>query len=179
MRIETSRLILRRWREEDIAAFAALNADPKVMRYFATRRSAEETAAMVAHFERRFEEDGFAFAAVELRDGGDFVGMIGLQAVRAQGLPFEPAVEVGWRLAERFWGNGYATEGAGAVVDHGFRQLGLGEIVAFTTRSNLPSQAVMVRLGMTTNPADDFDHPALPAGHPLRPHVLYRRKRPE
>lgn len=178
MFIETDRLILRRWKETDLAPFAALNADPEVMRYFFATRSLEETKKAMAEMERRFDERGFAICAVERKADGAFVGILGIQDVPNRGFLFEPAVEIGWRLGSRFWRQGYATEGARAVIQAGFERFGLDEIVAFTATLNLPSQAVMKKLGMTRDPADDFDHPQIPAGHPLCPHVLYRMKRP-
>jgi RimJ/RimL family protein N-acetyltransferase len=178
LRIETERLILRRWRDEDLEPFAALNADPQVMRYFASTRTHQQTEAAVADMQRRLETRGFAWCAAERKEDGAFIGLIGIQEVLDPDFPFAPSVEVAWRLASRYWHQGYATEGARAALDVGFSQFRLPEIVAFTARINLPSQAVMVRLGMASDPADDFDHPAVPVGHPLVRHVLYRLKRP-
>ena len=132
---------------------------------------------MVTRIERSFVELGYGLWALELRADGRFVGFTGL-ALQTFEAPFTPAVEVGWRLAADAWGHGYATEAARASLDHGFG-LGLQEIVSMTTVTNLRSQAVMARLGMTRDPADDFDYPRHPVGHPLRPHVLYRLQRPE
>lgn len=111
--------------------------------------------------------------AAERREQGDLVGFIGLNVPRFEAA-FTPCVEVGWRLAPHVWGQGLATEGALACLGHGFGTLGLTEIVSFTAGLNLRSQRVMQRIGMTHDPADDFEHPKLPDGHPLRPHVLYR-----
>ncbi|WP_237154069.1 GNAT family N-acetyltransferase [Oryzibacter oryziterrae] len=178
MRIETTRLILRSWTDDDRAPFAALNADPEVMRYFPAVRSREESDALVDKLLEFEARDGFAFCAVERKADAAFIGMIGIATVDYLGLPFEPTVEVGWRLARPFWGEGYATEGAVAALAHGFDALNLPEIVAFTATINLPSQAVMHRLGMSHDAADDFDHPRVPAGHVLSRHVLYRKRRP-
>lgn len=178
MRLETDRLILRCWREADFAPFVALNADPLVMRYFASTRTPEACRDTIRRYESCHARDGFGFCAVERKADGAFIGVIGIETVRPFGLPFEPAVEVGWMLAADCWGRGYATEGARAAMDHGYRQFGLGEIIAVTAVDNAASRAVMVRLAMTTDPADDFDHPLVPEGHPLRHHVLYRQRRP-
>jgi RimJ/RimL family protein N-acetyltransferase len=178
MRIETTRLILRSWTDGDRAPFAALNADPEVMRYFAAVRSRAESDVLVDKLLEFEARDGFAFCAVERKADGLFIGMVGIQAVDYLGVHFEPTVEVGWRLARPFWGEGYATESAAAALAHGFDALNLPEIVAFTAAINLPSQAVMHRLGMAHDPVDDFDHPSLPDGHVLSRHVLYRKRRP-
>lgn len=172
--IQTERLMLRRWSASDLEPFAALNADPEVMRYFPGTLSPAESDAMVERIEARFDSDGFGLWAVE-RDG-QFLGFTGLSRPRFDA-HFTPAVEVGWRFARFAWGHGYATEAARVAVAFGFRTLGLDQIVSFTTVTNEPSRAVMRRLGMTHDPADDFDHPALP-DHPLQRHVLYRLPRP-
>lgn len=173
MTIETERLILRPFAADDLDAFAAINADPEVMRFFPAPRTRAETAGMIDVLERRRREEGIAFSAAVERASGRLVGMIGLQRVGPD-FPFAPTVEVGWRLARDVWGRGYATEGARAALAEGFGRLGLYEIVAFTRPDNLPSRAVMERLAMRRDPADDFDHPKLPADHPMRRHVLYR-----
>jgi len=131
---------------------------------------------MVDRIETRFEEHGFGLWAVELADGKPFIGFVGL-AVPAFEAHFTPAVEVGWRLAAEHWSRGYATEAARAALDYGFTTAGLDEIVSFTVPANSRSRAVMERLGMTHDPADDFDHPRIEPGHPLRRHVLYRKRR--
>jgi RimJ/RimL family protein N-acetyltransferase len=171
--ITTDRLVLRRWIADDLEPFAALNADPEVMRYFPKTLSAAESDAMVERIEARFDTEGFGLWAVE--HDGRFLGFTGLSRPRFEAA-FMPAVEVGWRFARSAWGHGYATEAARAAVAFGFDTLGLDEIVSFTTVGNELSRAVMRRLGMTHDPADDFDHPALPR-HPLQRHVLYRLPR--
>lgn len=175
--IETPRLLIRRWREADRAPFAALNADPQVMRHFPQALTPEESDAMIGRMEAHQEKRGFSFWAAEERASGDFVGAVGLLMPGFQA-HFTPCVEIGWRLAARHWGKGYASEGAAACLEHGFGALGLAEIVSFTVPANEPSWKVMQRIGMTRNEADDFEHPALPEGHPLRRHLLYRKKRP-
>ena len=172
----TPRLRLRPWRDDDLPAFAALNADPRVMEFFAKPLDRAESDAMVARVRGHFARHGFGFWAVEAPGVADLVGLVGL-AVPSFEAHFTPCVEIGWRLAHAYWGRGYATEAARAALEFGLRGLALDEIVAFTATANLRSRAVMERLGMTRSPADDFDHPALPEGHPLRRHVLYRTPR--
>jgi RimJ/RimL family protein N-acetyltransferase len=171
--LATERLHLRRWREADLAPFADLNADPVVMEYYPALLGRAESDAMVERIEASFEGRGFGLWAVEVAATGDFAGYVGLLAATFEA-PFTPAVEVGWRLAHRHWGRGYAPEAARAAVADGFGRLELGEIVSFTAAINHPSRRVMEKLGMTHDPAEDFDHPALPEGHRLRRHVLYR-----
>ncbi|HEY5014918.1 MAG TPA: GNAT family N-acetyltransferase [Acidimicrobiia bacterium] len=171
--LRTERLLLRRWRPEDRAPFAALNADPRVMEHFPSILTRAESDGLVDRIEAGFEQHGFGLWAVEVPGLAPFVGFIGLAAQGAE-FPFGPTVEVGWRLAHRYWGVGYATEGARAALECGLDGFGLDEIVSFTAAINLRSQRVMRRLGMTHHARDDFDHPRLPFGHPLRRHVLYR-----
>ena len=174
--LQTERLLLRRWRESDRAPFAALNADPEVMRYFRGSLDRAGSDAFVDRIEKGFDELGYGLWAAEVRARNEFIGFVGL-ARQTYEAPFTPAVEVGWRLARTAWGHGYATEAARVALDFGFTAVGLGEIVSVTTRRNERSQAVMARLGMTRDPADDFDYPLYPEGHPLRPSVLYRLTR--
>jgi RimJ/RimL family protein N-acetyltransferase len=169
----TARLLLRPWRPEDREPFAALNADPEVMRYFPAPLDRAASDATVDRAEAGFRERGFGIWAVERRDTGEFIGFTGL-AVPQFEAAFLPAVEVGWRLARPAWGQGFATEAARAAVADGFGRVGLREIVSFTAEVNGASRAVMRRIGMTHDVAGDFDHPRIPAGHPLRRHVLYR-----
>ncbi|MFD7404642.1 GNAT family N-acetyltransferase [Streptomyces sp. NPDC059866] len=169
--LRTDRLLLRGWRESDLAPWAAMNADPEVRRYFPDVLPKERTDAAVARFQADLERRGWGFWAVEVLDTGEFIGFTGLDPVE-DGQPFT-GVEAGWRLARPAWGHGYATEAARAVLDFGFEQLALPEILAVTTATNLRSQAVMRRLGMTHDPADDFDDPDVPEG-PLRRCVVYR-----
>lgn len=171
-RIETDRLILRRWTARDRAPFAALNADAEVMAHFPKRLSAGESDARITRNEDRWNADGIGFGVAERKSDGAFVGEVGLARARFDA-PVCPCVQVGWRLARAHWGRGYATEAARGWLAHGFGALGLAEIVAFVAPANHRSQAVMHRLGMVRDGARDFDHPALPEGHPLRPHWLY------
>jgi RimJ/RimL family protein N-acetyltransferase len=165
--IRTSRLVLRPWREADLAPFAALNADPAVN---------AESDAMAGRIAAHFERHGFGLWAVEIPGVAPFIGFVGL-AVPPFEAHFTPCVEVGWRLARDAWGHGYATEGAHAALAHGFGALGLAEIVSMTVPANARSRRVMERLGMDRSAEDDFDHPRLPVGHALRRHVLYRLRR--
>lgn len=177
--LATDRLLLRRWRESDREPFAALNADPEVMRYFPSTRTRDESDAMIDRLDAAIEADGFGLWAVERRDTAAFVGFVGLSRPS-----FDPAladqVEIGWRLARDAWGQGFATEAAHEVVRFAFDPDGadLSALISFTAAVNEPSRRVMRRLGMTHAPEDDFEHPSLPVGHALRPHVLYRLRRP-
>ncbi|MCW6506799.1 GNAT family N-acetyltransferase [Lichenifustis flavocetrariae] len=178
--IRTPRLLLRRWRPEDLPAYAALNADPEVRRWWSagvlTRRQSD---AQAAKLQAHIEAHGFGFWAVEAPGVAPFVGFVGLQYVDAH-LPVGPAVEAGWRLARSFWGLGYATEAAGAAVEYGFDRLGFREILAYAVAGNLPSRRVMERIGMRHDPDADFHHPDRPDDDPKRRHVVYRlvRNRP-
>jgi RimJ/RimL family protein N-acetyltransferase len=174
--LETSRLLLRRWRDEDRAPFAALNADPVVMEHFPAPLSAAESDTLVDRIAAGLDERGWGLWAVEVRATGSFIGFVGLNPATFDA-PFTPAVEVGWRLARSAWGHGYATEGARAALEFGFDKLALDEMVSFTTHGNVRSRQVMERLGMRHDTADDFDNPNVAEGHLLRPHVLYRLDR--
>ncbi len=171
--LRTERLLLRAWRPADLAPFAALNADPRVVEYLPAALTPAESDALVDRIEARFAAHGFGLWAVEVRGVADFIGFIGLNVPSFQA-HFTPCVEIGWRLAAAYWGCGYATESARAVLEFGFHRVGLEEIVSFTAPANVRSRRVMERLGMRRNAADDFDHPGLPENHPLRRHVLYR-----
>jgi RimJ/RimL family protein N-acetyltransferase len=172
----TDRLILRRWLPEDVEPFAQLNADPEVMRFLPQRLTRCEVEALITRIESHFDRHGFGLWAAQLRSTEDFIGFIGLN-IPTFNAPFMPTVEIGWRLAQHFWGQGFATEGAIAALQFGFKDLELPEIVAFTTKTNRRSIAVMERLAMQHHPDNDFDHPGLPASHPLQRHVLYRLNR--
>jgi RimJ/RimL family protein N-acetyltransferase len=164
---------MRRWRAEDREPFAAMNADPLVMEHFLAPLSRGQSDELIERIEAAFEQHGFGLWALELRSSGDFIGFAGL-AVPAFEAHFTPAVEVGWRLARSAWGQGYATEAGRAAVEFGFDRAALEQIVSFTSVGNLRSRAVMERIGMSRDPADDFENPQIPAGDRLRPHVLYR-----
>jgi ribosomal-protein-alanine N-acetyltransferase len=177
--LRTARLLLRPWREEDRAPFAALNADPAVMEHFPSVLGRDESDAMVARIQAHFGAHGWGLFAVEVPGESPFIGFIGLNIPRWTP-PFStagPCVEAGWRLARAAWGRGYAVEGARAAIAFGFETLGLEEIVALTVPANLRSRRVMERLGMVHDVDGDFDHPLMPDGSPLRRHVLYRLRR--
>lgn len=171
--ITTSRLILRRWRPEDLSPFAALNADPLVMEFFPKALSREESDAMVGRIQQHFEDHGFGLWAVEVPGMTPFAGFIGLAIPRFTA-HFTPCVEIGWRLGAECWGQGFATEGARAVLSHAFGPLRLPEVVSMTATCNLRSRRVMERIGMRRDPQDDFDHPSIALGDRLCRHVLYR-----
>lgn len=174
--IQTERLILRQWCEEDLEPFAMVNADPRVMEYFPAVLSREESDQMMKRMQTKIKERGWGWWAVSLKAEKKFIGFIGLNDIEQATFPvhFAPAVEVGWRLGFPFWGKGYATEGALACLKYGFETLHLREIVSFTAKQNMRSRAVMERIGMHYDPNDDFDHPKLPREHQLSRHVLYR-----
>lgn len=165
--------MLRQWREADLEPFAKLNADPEVMRYFPSTLDAKQSDALAGRARLRLEQQGWGLWALEVRGGVPFIGFVGLASPPFEA-HFTPAVEVGWRLARGHWGNGYATEGAHAALAFGFENLRLDEVVSFATPANQRSRNVMERLGMSRDPADDFEHPLLPRGWT---HVLYRLDR--
>ena len=171
----TPRLLLRAWCEPDREPFAALNADAQTMRYFPVPISCEASDASIDAWQAQIDERGWGNWAVERRDTQEFIGFVGL-TVPKRVLPFSPCVEIGWRLARAHWGQGFATEAARAVLRAGFQQIGLGEIVSFTTLLNLPSRAVMGRIGMI-DAQQNFEHPGVPEGHAFRMHCLYRLRR--
>jgi RimJ/RimL family protein N-acetyltransferase len=171
--LRTERLLLRRWVPSDRDPFAVLNSDPRVMQHFPSVLSREESDALADHIESSFDQNGFGLWAVEVPNLASFIGFVGLAIPRFEA-HFTPCVEIGWRIAAKYWNRGFASEAARAALRFGFETLELEEIVSFTVPGNLPSRRVMERIGMLHYPADDFDHPSLPAGHPLRRHVLYR-----
>jgi len=175
--ITTDRLILRQWTEADRDAWAALNADPVVMEYFPSVLSREEADRAFNTLHDRIERNGHGFWAAEVRATGEYIGMIGL-VDRPEGLPISPCIEIGWRLKRDAWGQGYASEGAQASITFAFETLGRSEVVSFTAVSNQRSYRVMERVHMQRLPAT-FEHPAVPVGHALREHVLYRQTRQE
>ncbi len=170
--LATERLLLRSWRPADRAALAALNADPRVMEWFPATLSPQESDAVAEVIERRLRHQGWGFWAVEIRGGAEFIGFVGLNP--AEETLGYPAVEIGWRLAAEHWGHGYAPEAARASLRFGFDTLGLDQIVALTAVGNVKSRRVMEKIGMTHDPADDFENQRIPEGSPLRRHVLYR-----
>ncbi|WP_127960315.1 GNAT family N-acetyltransferase [Serratia microhaemolytica] len=177
MSLETNRLILRQWCNQDYPLYAKLTADTDVMRYFPACLSAEQSFAQATTLSNKIAERGWGFWAVELKQSGEFIGFIGLNPIDASsGIPHAPMIEIGWRLMASHWGRGYATEGAARALEYAFEVLHAAEIYAFTALVNRPSQRVMVKLAMC-NTGEDFNHPALPAEHPLAHHCLFRLSR--
>jgi RimJ/RimL family protein N-acetyltransferase len=176
-RLRTPRLLLRQWRDADLAPFATLNADPEVTEHLPARLTRTESDEMARFLRAAIAAQGWGLWAVEIPDQAPFIGFVGLNEPRFEA-HFTPAVEIGWRLARAYWGYGYATEAAWAALRFAFAELQLDEVVSMTATVNLRSQRVMQRLGMVRDPADDFEHPRVPPG-PLRPHVLYRLARGE
>jgi ribosomal-protein-alanine N-acetyltransferase len=175
-RLLTPRLILRPWNDEDLPAFAALNADPRVNEFLPGPLTTAQSDDLAARIGDHFDRHGFGLWAVEVTGVAPFIGFIGLAVPKFKS-HFTPCVEIGWRLSAEHWGRGYASEGALAARDFGFATLALDEIVSFTVPMNFRSRRVMERIGMTRDPADDFDHPSLPHSHLLCRHVLYRLRR--
>ena len=174
--LKTERLVLRQWKEADREPFARMGADPRVMEYLGETVSREQSDEMADRIEAHFQAHGFGLCAAELEESGEFIGFIGL-AVPAFEAAFTPCVEIGWRLAAEYWGAGLATEGAIEIVRYAFEELRLLELVSFTAIRNERSRHVMAKLGMTHDATENFDHPKLAAGDPLRRHVLYRLTR--
>ena len=175
--IQTERLFLRRWLPTDRLPFAALNADVRVMRFLPAVLSRAQSDSLIMRIEAHFERHGFGLFALESKQSGEFLGFCGLNRPAFEA-PFMPCVEIGWRLAVSAQGQGLATQAALAVRDLAFRELGLSEIVSFTVPHNAASRRVMEKIGMVHDPAADFDHPLLPPGNALAPHVFYRLPAP-
>jgi RimJ/RimL family protein N-acetyltransferase len=173
--LRTGRLLLRQWRDTDLDPWAAMNADPEVREFFPGLLTREEARRSMQRFAGALAERGWGWWAIEVVATGEFIGFAGLDPVEP-GMPVD-GVEIGWRLARAAWGHGYATEAARAVLAYGFDRLDLPEIVAIAAAGNTRSHAVMRRLGMTHDPASDFDDPTSPRG-PLRPSVVHRLRRP-
>lgn len=174
--LRTPRLLLRPWRDGDLAPYAEMNADPEVRRWFLGTLPRAESDAQAARLQDHIAAHGFGFWAVELPGEAPFIGFVGLQHVAFRAA-FTPAVEAGWRLGRAWWGRGLASEAARAVLHDGFTRLGLTDIVSFAVAGNRASQRVMEKIGMRREPDFDFDHPNIPEGHPFRRHVFYRARR--
>ena len=174
MRMETKRLIIRQWKDDDFSPYAKLNADPKVMTYFPALLSKQQSDAQAEIFRQHITEHGWGFWAVELKEIGQFIGFVGLLSNdTSSGLPNTPHIEIGWRLSSKFWGVGYATEAAEKALEFAFKTLRAPSIYSFTALQNEPSRRVMQKIGMD-NTNQDFNHPKLPAGHSLERHCLYK-----
>jgi RimJ/RimL family protein N-acetyltransferase len=174
-RIETERLLLRRWQGSDREPFAALNGDPETLVYFPSTLSRQQSDAVVDRAESVFEARGYGLWALEVKETGEFIGFTGLSPM-PEGVPGTGGTEIGWRLAKHAWHHGYATEAARAALDVAFAGAGLPEIWSMTAVLNTPSQAVMRRIGLTE--VARFQHPRVPVGSPIRPHVTYHRTNP-
>lgn len=174
--LKTERLLLRAWRDDDLAPFAALNADPEVVEFLPSPLTRGESDALVERIRGHFDEQDFGLWAAEKTSSGEFIGFVGISVPHFEA-SFMPCVEIGWRLARAHWGKGFATEGAREAMRFGFEQADLEEIVSFTVPMNQRSRSVMTKLGMQRGASDDFAHPSLPVGHRLRDHVLYRLER--
>jgi RimJ/RimL family protein N-acetyltransferase len=180
IRLETASLILRPWEERDREPLADIQCDPLVRRFFPRAMTRQEAFADFDLSIEKARVNGFHTQAAELKSTGELVGLIGLGSIPdfiAEAIPSRPKVEIGWVLAPRFWGRGLAPEGAAAWLDHAW-SIGIDEVVATTARINQPSQRVMQKLGMTYDPADDYERPTVPEGHPIRPHLIYRMRNP-
>ena len=170
--IKTERLLLRQWKKEDRELFAELNSDHRVMEYFPKTLNRTESNKMAKHLKSLIVKQGWGFWAVELLDNNEFIGFVGLNKP-TDDLPFSPCVEIGWRLLEKYWGKGYATEAAQGALEFGFTKLGLTEIVSFTSVLNTKSIKVMKKLNMSKS-EEYFNHPMIPKGSPLSKHCLYK-----
>jgi RimJ/RimL family protein N-acetyltransferase len=178
--LASPRIRLRQWTEADCAPFAALNADPVVMEHFPATLSRAQSDAAIERFRDSITRNGWGFWAADDLTCGEprFAGFVGINIPQSPDLPFQPCVEVGWRLARPFWGKGLASEGARLSIRVGFELLGLKEIVAMTQLRNMRSRAVMDRLGMREAIGEEFEHPAVPVDSHARAMCLYRLKRP-
>ena len=171
--IETKRLRMREWRDDDLGPFARICADPRVREHFPSTLNEKQSAEWIKRTRKHFSDHGYGIWAIEPREGAPLIGYLGLVQVNFVS-HFTPAVEIGWGFAPEAWGQGYASEAGRAALRHGFEQLGLDEIVSLTVSANTRSWGLMRGLGMRRNSADDFDHPAVPEGHHLRRHRLSR-----
>ena len=176
--LETDRLILRTWNDNDLQSMLAINQDPKVMEYFPDLQDLEMTKNFINRVNNHFEKYGYSLYATARKDSGEFIGFIGLLMADFKA-HFTPATEIGWRLSSKHWGQGLATEGAKAVLDYAFRELKLPEVVSFAAASNTKSIRVIQKIGLQHNAKDNFDHPKLKDASPLKRHVLYRLSRKE
>jgi RimJ/RimL family protein N-acetyltransferase len=171
---ETNRLLIRNWREDDVDLFHEINSDKDVMAFFPFRRDRQQSHDLLHVLKNRIEETGYGFFALEQKSDGKPLGFAGLALANVEPLLPAGSVEIGWRLATRYWGKGYATESAKALLHLGFTKRGLEEIVSFAVFNNQRSLSVMERIGMKPDPSRDFDHPKIPDTHPhLKRHSFY------
>lgn len=179
--IETERLLLRDWKDEDRAPFARMNGDPLVMEYLPAPLDARASDKLVDHFQDHFKRKNYGLFAVEVKETGEFAGFAGLNTVRFQAhftSPKKPATEIAWRLDYEFWGKGFGSEAGKAVLDYGLKDLNIKEIVSFTVHDNTRTIHLMEKIGMKRDETGDFDYPTLRKGHPLGRFVLYRIAQP-
>ncbi len=174
--LTTKRLLLRPWKGSDREPFQQMNQDPQVMEFFPALLSHEQSDTLMKNIQRELIEKPYGFWAVELKNQIPFMGFVGLHEPTFEAA-FTPCIEIGWRLSSQHWGKGYAYEAAQKILDYAFNDLGLEEIVSFTAKINKRSIKLMKKLGMQTNPNEDFDHPKVKEGNPLKRHVLYRLKK--
>jgi len=174
--IETDRILLREWEATDFSRFAKMNADPLIMEYFPRVLDEVRSKHLFKHFQEHFAKHGYGLYALENKDNHEFMGFVGLNNIEFKA-PFTPAVEIAWRLDYDYWGKGYATEAARAVLKHAFEDLKLEEVVAYCVYDNDRAVKVMEKLGMKRDKKADFDYPKLPKGHPLGQHILFRLKK--
>ncbi|MEO7105441.1 MAG: GNAT family N-acetyltransferase [Rhodoferax sp.] len=171
--LRTPRVLLRQWKDSDIDAWAAMNADPEVRRYFPSVLSRADAQGEADRIRASIAQRGWGMWALEVPGVHPFAGFVGLNLPGYEA-PWMPAVEIGWRLAPAAWHKGYATEGAAAALHFAFTQLRLPQVVAMSVPTNGPSHSVMERIGMVRDEAADFDHPRVPDGSPLKRHILHR-----
>ncbi|MEM8649963.1 MAG: GNAT family N-acetyltransferase [Pseudomonadota bacterium] len=172
--LETDRLIIRNWKDEDRDLFYLINSDETVMEFFPFRRDYEQSSQMMDRIRKGIKQDGFGFTALELKETGEVLGFCGLADATVEDETFEGLMEIGWRLAPQYWGKGYATESAKRLLHYGFEELELPEIVSFAVHNNYRSLSVMQRIGMTRDPSRDFDHPGVPDDYShLKKHLTY------
>lgn len=180
VKLETKRLVLRPWEDRDREAMVRVQGDAHVRRFFPKVLTSEEVNADIDLAIERARTNGFHFQAAELQESGQLIGLIGLGFVpdtTREAIPSHPQVEIGWVIGKEFWGQGLAPEGAQAWLNYAW-SIGLPEVVAFTAKANTPSQRVMEKIDMAYDPSDNYQHPKIPEGHSLRPHVAYRRRNP-
>ena len=176
--IRTERLILRNWEERDRELFHRINSDETVMEFFPFRRDRAQADAKMDEMRAEISRQGYGWTAVEIAETGQCIGFVGLHGAEIRPVVPAGSIEIGWRLAPEFWGRGYVTEAAAALLDYGFETLGMPEIISFAVANNHRSTAVMERLGMRRDPSSDFDHPGVPDTHPqFKRHVFYRMTR--
>ncbi len=175
--LETERLLLRAWKNEDVETYYQINQDPKVIEFLLGPMSKEQVEKFIVDKNQTLREENYTLWALEEKATGAMIGCIGIQEIPSL-IPFAGKMEIAWRLGSQYWGNGYAPEGAHAVLDYAFETLGFEDIFSFTTTTNKRSQRVMEKIGMTHLPNSNFAHPKVPLDHPLLEHVLYRISAP-